>query len=264
MSILCGRSACDHNYCNACLISLVEASTRDESLYPLRCCKQLLPVEKLSQRLDRALLLLFRSKATEYDTPSPDRLYCYNGTCSAFLGSTVGAKLVVDCTKCKSCVCTLCKNAAHPGDDCAQNTALAELKALAQNNRWQTCPGCNAIVELQQGCYHMTCRCRAQFCYLCASPWKTCRCDQWDENHLVNAAEQQVNNQFGRRARMEQPMVFQERVRERAADLRHDHFCAHTNWAYRYGGGRCGECNYNLPTYLLVSSRISRSYQPCS
>ena len=39
------------------------------------------------------------------------------------------------------------------------------------------------------------CRCRAEFCYLCGKPWKTCDCKLWDEAQLVNnAAEWEVNN----------------------------------------------------------------------
>jgi hypothetical protein len=41
------------------------------------------------------------------------------------------------------------------------------------------------VVELAQGCYHMTCRCRAEFCYLCSKPWKNCPCPQWDERRLL-------------------------------------------------------------------------------
>jgi hypothetical protein len=39
-------------------------------------------------------------------------------------------------------------------------------------------------VELSTGCFHMTCRCKAQFCYLCAARWKSCACVQWNERRL--------------------------------------------------------------------------------
>jgi hypothetical protein len=34
----------------------------------------------------------------------------------------------------------------------------------------------------------MTCRCRAEFCYLCSIPWKNCKCSQWDEARLLEEA----------------------------------------------------------------------------
>lgn len=43
------------------------------------------------------------------------------------------------------------------------------------------------------GCYHMTCRCKTEFCYLCKATWKTCRCVQWDERRLFRVAEERVD-----------------------------------------------------------------------
>jgi hypothetical protein len=37
------------------------------------------------------------------------------------------------------------------------------------------------MVERNKGCSHMTCRCSAQFCYICRAQWKTCKCDALDE-----------------------------------------------------------------------------------
>lgn len=79
----------------------------------------------------------------------------------------------------------LCKQTTHPGDTCSETTAILAVRALAKAEKWQTCVGCNAIVELLQGCYHMICRCGAQFCYLCAAPWKQCQCPRWDENRII-------------------------------------------------------------------------------
>lgn len=82
---------------------------------------------------------------------------------------------------------------------------MKELMGVAKRNRWQTCPNCKEIVELDQGCYHITyvlrslmaltptnslnrCRCRHQFCYLCVAEWKTCGCPVWDERNIIDAA----------------------------------------------------------------------------
>jgi hypothetical protein len=53
------------------------------------------------------------------------------------------------------------------------------------------------MIELAHGCYHMTCLCKAEFCYLCQKMWKTCACTQWDEGRLVAAAQARVNAQLG-------------------------------------------------------------------
>jgi hypothetical protein len=181
-----------------------------------------------------------------------------NPKCSVFIGPISGEPAIKRCSSCSSSMCTGCKIAAHVGEDCVESAALIELKALAAEQHWQTCPGssCNAIVELQVGCYHMTCRRRMQFCYLCSARWKTCGCDQWDEHRLINAAEHQVENQFGANGRDRQPALYQQRVRARTDVLRQDHACSHANWNLRQGSARCEECGNHLARYILVSSSI--------
>jgi hypothetical protein len=99
----------------------------------------------------------------------------------------------------------------------------------------------------------MTCRCRAHFCYLCAARWKTCECVQWEETRLLVAAQEVVENELGHAAAARMaPDLFARRVEQRAATLRDNHHCERHSWKYREGGGRCGECSFVLPSYLLV------------
>lgn len=48
---------------------------------------------------------------------------------------------------------------------------------------------CNHMIELAEGCYHMTCRCGYQFCYNCGSEWvdkkPICSCPLWDEDNIL-------------------------------------------------------------------------------
>ena len=249
------KTPCDHYYCRNCLVALVEAFTRDESLFPLRCCQDPIPIAEVLPTLSLALRSLFQRKNAEFSVLTRDRLYCSNHNCSTFLGSSEGrlSLSAIECPQCRVNTCPRCKESAHPGDGCGVSTSNEALQALAKSEGWQTCPGCSAVVELNLGCYHMTCRCRTHFCYLCAARWKTCACVQWDEDRLLVAAQEGVENEVGHAAAARMPQaVFAQRVERRAAVLRDNHHCERHSWRYREGGGACGECHYRLPSYLLV------------
>ncbi|KAJ7105889.1 hypothetical protein C8R44DRAFT_638935 [Mycena epipterygia] len=147
-------------------------------------------------------------------------LYCSVPTCSVFLGSTTDHSGNILCSSCRAEVCVACKQIAHPGEGCGENEAIEQIKALAREQHWQTCPGCSQIIDLQQGFYHITCRCRTEFCYVCAARWKTCACPYWEETRLLNTAEQRVENEMGARARVGAPAIFQQRVEQRIERLR--------------------------------------------
>ncbi|KAG2154107.1 hypothetical protein DEU56DRAFT_438705 [Suillus clintonianus] len=242
---------CSHFYCRDCLVNLAEASTRDETLYPLRCCRQPLPVANVLPLLPLDLRSQFQDKSAEFATPPTSRVYCPNQTCSTFLGSSSGGRFEITCTTCTTRVCSACKNRAHSTEDCAENAQSLMIQSLASQMGWQTCPGCHAIVELWQGCYHMTCRCSTQFCYLCAALWKNCDCRQWDDQRLLDDAERRVYNQFGAREAAAHPAIFVDRVYQRMAELEEDHECLVHEWEYRSGGGRCEECHDDLWRYLM-------------
>lgn len=249
------KAPCGHAYCGDCIADLIQAATRDESLYPPRCCSKAFLDSDITPLLSLNLLQLYQSKQTEFDIPAANRIYCPTPTCSIFLGSSKNTFGCILCKKCSIFICCKCRQPAHPGNDCTENQSILELHKLAKSEKWQTCPGCKAIVELQVGCYHMTCRCRFEFCYVCAIPWKNCRCPQWDEDRLIETAHHRVEQINAGRAPVA-PLLFQERVRQMANTLRDNHDCIRHNWRRENGAARCEECRYRLPNFILVCSRF--------
>ncbi|KIJ59190.1 hypothetical protein HYDPIDRAFT_118781 [Hydnomerulius pinastri MD-312] len=245
------KAPCDHSYCRGCVVDLVQASLRDETLHPLRCCHQELPLGTIFPFISLNLRGQFIDKRTEFTTPSASRVYCPNPTCSTFLGGSEKRRRDLLCWTCGAFVCSQCKNNAHPREDCSENKATVDVKALAASSGWQTCPGCHSIVELSQGCYHITCRCSTQFCYLCSARWKTCSCRQWDEQRLVDDAERRVLNEFGARHAGLRPEIHAERVHRRMEVLRYDHQCLDHTWRFRHGSGECEQCGDFLPVFLM-------------
>jgi hypothetical protein len=68
----------------------------------------------------------------------------------------------------------MCKGNAHPmGKDCPEDSELDTVLKMGEKSGWRRCYKCRTLVELAQGCTHMTCRCKAQFCYICGGVWDT-------------------------------------------------------------------------------------------
>ncbi|KAI0082222.1 hypothetical protein K474DRAFT_1655575 [Panus rudis PR-1116 ss-1] len=243
------QAPCGHFYDVPCLVDLFRATTRDESLFPPRCCQKPFILKQVRHYLGYQLASLYEKKSIEFSTVN--RVYCSVPTCSAFIGATTRSSITLRCPECFSGTCGQCKDEAHPGVPCSTKEDAAVL-ALAEREGWKRCPGCHRLVELSIGCYHMTCRCRKEFCYVCTATWKTCPCPQWEERRLVAVAQDRVQRQL-----REEPAAraanwnFGVAVAAMADRLRDDHDCQHGIWRYRPGGGQCEVCFHNLPQYLL-------------
>ncbi len=83
-------------------------------------------------------------------------------------------------------VCCTCNNKWHSSRECPKDAATQEFIKIAKEEGWQRCFNCSATVELKEGCNHMTCRCRAEFCMICGLKWKTCDCP-WFNYEAVEA-----------------------------------------------------------------------------
>lgn len=66
----------------------------------------------------------------------------------------------------------MCKREAHGvGRDCPEDFELERVLKMGEKSGWRRCYKCRTLVELAQGCTHVTCRCKAQFCYVCGGIW---------------------------------------------------------------------------------------------
>ncbi|KAI8917229.1 hypothetical protein DFJ77DRAFT_338660 [Powellomyces hirtus] len=243
--------ACGDVYDLDCLRDLVARSTIDASLMPPRCCRIEIPDETIQAALTLAAYAAFQTKRVEFRTVNPT--YCSIETCSAFLvpgvdippGSDTGR-----CPRCKTGVCVHCKKAAHGDGDCLSDSTVTALRDLEREMGWQRCYKCNRTIELGTGCNHITCRCRAEFCYVCGLPWKTCPCPLWDETRIVNQAEQHVMAELPHIP----AAVRARRIRAEVAHLRAHHECEHSGWKYQRMSGQCQECTHHLDQYLFRCS----------
>ncbi|RPB25109.1 hypothetical protein L211DRAFT_784061, partial [Terfezia boudieri ATCC MYA-4762] len=178
---------CTHFWCHECLTGRFEAVLKDRTLWPPACCNKV-PFADMDflalNLLDAEQQSIFRSKSEEYETKKP--IYCPKKTCSAFIPlrpQPSGNNNSVTCMKCKTIVCTQCTQLWHPTSvACMKDEDTQKFDELVEKEMWASCPACNQTIELADGCNHMVCLCKKEFCYVCKRDWRgTCPCPAWNK-----------------------------------------------------------------------------------
>jgi len=102
------------------------------------------------------------------------------------------------------------------------------------------------------------CRCKAQFCYLCGTPWRNCSCERWNEDDLIARAGEVVDREA---LRPLAPQERQLRVVAMRQELLDQHECNHPGKFQTVTGAsgaklaRCEFCNARHRNYLLRCRR---------
>ncbi|KAH6972053.1 hypothetical protein BKA56DRAFT_646182 [Ilyonectria sp. MPI-CAGE-AT-0026] len=235
---------CDHKYCQDCVVRLYTDALTDESLFPPRCCRQPIPIDLAKPLLPPRLV-----GAKEQELNTPNRTYCHRPACSTFIPVQLIVADKGTCPNCEATTCVTCKAAAHQGEDCPNDETTQQLLELAQQQGWRQCYSCHRLVELNLGCNHITCKCKAEFCYECGRKWKTCRCKHFREDRLIARADAIIDRDPHAANLTGQPR--EERRQREMRNLVQNHECYHQNWTYRGAGHRCEECHDWLPNYIF-------------
>lgn len=182
------KLACGHTMCHACLRRLFRLAVTDPSHMPPRCCTSTpIPLSHVEHLFDTKFKITFNKKFDENSTK--DRVYCPAPRCGTWIRpahfhTSSSGKKYATCPRCRTKVCTLCSARSHKSADCPSDPEIARLVAQAQEEGWQRCYNCHAMVELREGCNHMKCRCTAEFCMVCGSKWKSCECPWFNYANL--------------------------------------------------------------------------------
>ena len=147
-------ATCGHRYCGECIREVFSRAFKDEELFPPRCCRQAIPLEAVREFLTEDIESTFADKTVEYGTKY--RVYCSAAGCETFMTPAMTIRDgTAQCSTCQAITCTLCKGPTHDGD-CPVDEEMRQLEALAEGEGWTSCPECRRMVELVQGCYHMS------------------------------------------------------------------------------------------------------------
>jgi IBR domain, a half RING-finger domain len=194
--------ACPHTYCTDCVRQLFVRAVESQLNMPAKCCS-MIPLHVGLKYLSKDEAARYRVAFEEWSTAGKDRLYCPKLQCSAFIplkimgqarvAAAVAAALkdskkrdskdvavpepesvVVECPKCSTPTCLVCKNFAHPTEAC--NFEVKDAALVAQLRKWgyKQCPRCRHGVRKMFGCAHMTCVCGEHFCWNCERNYVQC------------------------------------------------------------------------------------------
>lgn len=182
---------CQHRYCFSCMKQHVEVKLLLGIMpkCPHEGCKYELVVDSCQNFLTQKLTDTMRQRKLEALIPADEKVYCPYPRCSALMTKTevseYSKKLIggseqsgpKKCLKCHGLFCFNCKVPWHSGMTCyiyklVNPNPPAEdmkLKFLASRSLWRQCVKCNHMIELAEGCYHMTCRYSNNICLVLSS-----------------------------------------------------------------------------------------------
>src|ERR1700733_5800323 len=177
--------SCTHSYCKPCFTTLITTAVQTESLFPPKCCLTEIPLKTVLSALDNEQRDNYKQKAAEWAQPPEKRWYCPEPKCAKWIAPSKIHHSRMSAQKCPHCrtkICGMCRGLGHEENtNCPQDFGMNAMLDLAETEGWRRCYNCRSLVEKTSGCRHMTCTCKAQFCYTCGSKWKTCGCTEVDQ-----------------------------------------------------------------------------------
>lgn len=91
-----------------------------------------------------------------------------------------------------------------------------------------------------------SCICQAAWCYLCGETWKTCGCPQWNEEMLIERANEIVDRQghlgVNRLNRAAAIAAVVSRIQVH---------CDHGDWIFNPGAGFCENCHDDMRSFTM-------------
>ncbi|GAA5840242.1 hypothetical protein JCM5353_007838 [Sporobolomyces roseus] len=174
-----GRREDEHLACIGCLTAYIKTKVSDKSIkaFPMSCfqCTYEITDEDATRIFGPENLEGWHFRKLEDSQPA---IFCPNPSCSAQFvrDCDMEGQAQASCPACHKMICVDCGVVWHSGYTCDQFQSLPvderepedfALFALARDQKWRRCPGCQVMLGRTHGCNHMSCRCG----YRCGSLW---------------------------------------------------------------------------------------------
>ena len=176
---------CGHSYCSGCLKHFLTSAV-DNKTFPLLCvgneatCNVPVAIPFIRRFLpDQTFQNLIEAAFHKYLEQHQQELkYCTTPDCKKIYRRCTD-KTAMQCPACFSTICPSCDEEAHAGVSCQgqQNLRMAEEERLNEqlptSSGYKRCPTCRILIEKNEGCNHMTCKCGAHICWKCMNVFQT-------------------------------------------------------------------------------------------
>ncbi|KAG6877559.1 hypothetical protein C0993_006056 [Termitomyces sp. T159_Od127] len=166
---------CAHSWCRECLTHYLSSSI-DNKYFPLTClgnnakcrehiplptARKLLTIPEFDAVVDAAFSAYIQARGDEFHyCPTPDCPQIYR---------RAPRDTVLQCPSCLLRICPSCHVEAHDGFACPDPEGDKNLfREWMAHHDVKACPGCNVLIERNEGCNHMTCtQCKTHICWVC-------------------------------------------------------------------------------------------------
>lgn len=176
---------------------LITTAIENQAQWPPKCCLNPVPYRTITKHASRDLVRRYEETREELSIPAENRIYCSAPDCGEWIRSVDRATQTARCRQ-GHAMCVLCRRSPPhpPGGECPRDTGRQLVERLAEEEGWRRCIDCRILVEHREACQHMTCRCGAQFCYVCGARWRSCACSAADlAVHKQLAARRRAHRQ---------------------------------------------------------------------
>jgi len=172
---------CKHLFCNTCygmylLTAVNDGPSCTKSDCPAHMCKEIVPSSAFQKLVSKEVFDKYRVYCIRnFIDTSKIMHWCPAAGCEKVL---IGSGVTVVVCSCGHPFCFRCCEPAHDPSTCDQlKEWLEKCQNESETANWilantKKCPECQARIEKNQGCNHMSCKvCKHEFCWICMGPW---------------------------------------------------------------------------------------------
>lgn len=177
---------CNHIFHSECIYKYLEVeieSRKSPILCPIEYCREEIDIPVTKDLIGIYLYDYYQNYTFEnfVQSNSKEFICCPTAGCKfVFLDENLEE---FECPNCLNRYCLKCRCIYHEKYSCKDfskiNYDQNDIKFIkfVKGANFKQCPKCKYWVEKSDGCNHMTCRCRFEFCYICGGTYNKCNCD---------------------------------------------------------------------------------------